>query len=47
MNPALTTAKWIGALIGTVVLAFVIYLGAVLQVYVLAWVIELIGVLFG
>ena len=47
MNPTLaTTGKWVGAAIGTVVLALVIYLGAVLHVYVLAWIIALIGWLF-
>lgn len=47
MNTSLmTTGKWIGAFILTIVLALVIYLGAVLQVYILAWIINLIGVIF-
>lgn len=48
MNPALaTSAKWVAAFVGTIVLALVIYLGAVVQVYIIAWVVELIGRLFG
>ena len=47
MNTSLmTTGKWIGGFILTVILALVIYLGAVLQVYILAWIIELIGTIF-
>lgn len=42
-----TTAKWVGATIGTIALALVIYLGAVLHVYVLAWIIALIGMITG
>lgn len=48
MNPsAANAAKWVGATVGTIALALVIYLGAVLQVYVLAWVIEIIGRITG
>jgi hypothetical protein len=48
MNPAIvTTAKWTGAFIGTVILTLVIYLASVFGVYVLAWVIEIFGRIFG
>jgi hypothetical protein len=47
MNPTIaTTTKWVGAFVGTIILALVIYLGAVLQVYILAWIIEIIGRIF-
>ena len=41
-----TAIKWAAAIIGTPVLAVVIYLGAVIQVYVLAFVVSLIGKIF-
>lgn len=48
MNPsAANAAKWVGATVGTILLALVIYLGAVVQVYLLAWVIEIIGRITG
>jgi len=48
MNPTLNvTAKWVGGIIATFVIAIVIYLAFVFQVYLLAWIVEFIAWIFG
>lgn len=48
MNPTLNvTAKWVGSIIATFVIAIVIYLAFVFQVYLLAWIVEFIAWIFG